>query len=176
MGSFKETLKKIGDDFPSSKFTLRIFLRQYLYSPSFRILLNYRLGKYFFERNSPVFRRLAKYFKAQMIVRRSCQFSYKCEIGKALKLPHPIGIVIGDGVIIKDNIEVYQQVTIGSHGKKGQPLAYPVVENNVKIFAGAKIIGGINIGENAIIGANALVNINVPANAKAVGVPCKIIV
>jgi len=110
-----------------------------------------------------------------MIVKRNCDISYNATIGKNLRLPHPIGIVIGDGVIIKDNVMVFQQVTFGSHGKKNQSLSYPIVENNVKIFAGAKIIGGITIGENAIIGANAVVNIDVPANTKAVGIPCRII-
>ena len=33
----------------------------------------------------------------------------------------------------------------------------------------------IEIGEHAIVGAQTLVNISVPANAKAVGVPCRIL-
>ena len=45
----------------------------------------------------------------------------------------------------------------------------------MKIFAGAKVIGGIEVGENASIGANAVVLKTVPANAVAVGVPAKIL-
>lgn len=59
-----------------------------------------------------------------------------------MKLPHPIGIVIGDGVIIKDNVMVFQQVTFGSHGRKEKEMRYPIIESGVKIYAGAKIIGG----------------------------------
>ena len=88
---------------------------------------------------------------------------------------HPIGIVIGDGVIIKDNVTIFQQVTLGSHGKKGESFSYPIVEEGAKIYAGAKIIGGVVIGKKAIVGANAVVNINVPDHALAVGIPCKII-
>ncbi|ERM80694.1 hypothetical protein P872_21560 [Rhodonellum psychrophilum GCM71 = DSM 17998] len=86
-----------------------------------------------------------------------------------------MGIVIGDKVIIKDNVMIFQQVTFGSHGKKGLIKNYPTIEDGVKIYAGAKIIGGITIGKNAIIGANAVVNIDVPADCVAVGIPCKII-
>jgi serine O-acetyltransferase len=64
--------------------------------------------------------------------------------------------------------------TLGSHGKPNEPLSYPVIENNVKIFAGAKVFGNIRIGENSIIGANAVVNKNVPPNSVAIGIPAKI--
>jgi len=89
-------------------------------------------------------------------------------------MPHPIGVIIGDGVVIKDNVMIFQQVTLGSHGKRTEEMRYPVIESGVKIYAGAKIIGGVTIGENAIIGANSVVNVDVPAGATAVGIPCKI--
>ena len=92
-----------------------------------------------------------------------------------MSLPHPIGIVVGDGVIIRDNVKIWHQVTLGSHGKKGEPLAYPIIEDGVKVFAGAKIIGGVIIGENAVIGANSVVNIDVPKSTTAIGIPCKLI-
>ena len=92
-----------------------------------------------------------------------------------MKLPHPIGIVIGDGVVVKDDVMIFQHVTLGSHGKNKKEMQYPTVESGVIIYPGVKIIGGVTIGENAIIGANSVVNIDVPANSTAVGVPCKIL-
>lgn len=175
MSSIKRLLNDIKNDFPDGNSNLRLFLVYYFNSPRFRVLLNHRIGKYFSKSKFFLLRQISNYFKSRLITKRNCDISYNAIIGKNLKLPHPIGIVIGDGVIIKDNVMVFQQVTFGSHGRKEKEMRYPIIESGVKIYAGAKIIGGIIIGENAIIGANAVVNIDVPANAMAVGIPCKII-
>lgn len=175
MTSLKQTIREIKNDFPEGKVSFRLFVINYLYKVRFRVLLNYRLGKYFSKSKNVFCRQISKYYKVRMTVKRNCDISYKAIIGKNLKMPHPIGIVIGDGVVIKDNIMIFQQVTIGSHGKRGEKKKYPVIESGAKIYAGAKIIGGISIGENAIIGANSVVNIDVPPNSIAVGVPCKIL-
>ena len=175
MALLRETIRDIKNDFPNGKVSLLLFIRYYWFSPGFRVLLNYRIGKYFSKSKNIFFRLLGKYYETRMIVKRNCDISYNASIGKNLKMPHPIGIVIGNGVVIKDNVKIFQQVTFGSHGKKGEEQKYPIIESGVRIYAGAKIIGGITIGENAIIGANSVVNIDVPANTAAVGIPCKII-
>ncbi|WP_196934303.1 serine O-acetyltransferase [Sphingobacterium hungaricum] len=113
-------------------------------------------------------------YKYRLITKRGCDISYDCSIGKGLRLPHPLGIVIGQGVVIEDDVMIFQQVTFGSHGKKGKDLEYPTVKRGVKIFAGAKIIGGVVIGEGSVIGANSLINIDVPSGSTAYGTPCKI--
>ena len=51
----------------------------------------------------------------------------------------------------------------------------PVIENNVHIGAGAKIIGRIRIGSNVTIGANAVVITDIPDNHIAVGVRARIL-
>lgn len=170
--TFKQTLQDIKGDLSTSSF--KIFLINYFYSPGFRVLLNHRIGKYLYQSKFIFFRQLAVHYKAKLITKRNCDISYNAVIGKNVKFPHPIGIVIGDYVIIGDNSKIWQQVTLGSHGRKGKKLEYPIIGKGVKIFAGAKIIGGISIGENSVIGANAVVNINVPCNSVAFGVPCKI--
>lgn len=175
MASFRETLNEIKNDFPKGDVNLRLFIAYYFYNPRFRLLLNYRLGKYFSKSQSILVRRIGSYYKYNMVVKRNCDFSYNANIGKNLRIPHPIGIVIGENVIIKDNVTVFQQVTFGSHGKQGEEMRYPIIESGATIYAGAKIIGGVTIGENAIIGANSVVNIDVPANTTAVGIPCKIL-
>lgn len=173
--TFRQTLAEIKGDLPASKNAYKKFITNYLYSPRFRLLLNHRLGKYFFSSKFFLFRQLGSYYKIRMVTKRNCDISYNAHIGKNVRMPHPLGIIIGDGVVINDNVMIFQQVTFGSHGKNDKNKNYPTVEKNVKIFAGAKIIGGITIGENAVIGANALINIDVPAGATAVGIPCKIL-
>lgn len=49
------------------------------------------------------------------------------------------------------------------------------IGNNVKVHAGAKVIGGITIGDNVVIGANAVVVKDVPSNCTVVGIPAYII-
>ncbi|MDR2010191.1 MAG: serine O-acetyltransferase [Bacteroidales bacterium] len=51
----------------------------------------------------------------------------------------------------------------------------PTIGNNVKIYAGAKLIGGIKVGDNVKIGANAVVVKDVPDNCTVVGVPAYIV-
>ena len=165
---------EISGDLPDDYFTIRQFLFNYFYKARFRVLLNYRIGRFCLKSGNSFFRRIALRYKYILLTKRGCDVSYKSIIGKGLKLPHPIGIIIGDGVVIKDDVTIYQQVTLGSHGKKGEDLAYPIIENNVKIYAGAKIIGGVTIGENSVVGANTLVNKDVPPNSVAYGIPCKI--
>ena len=53
--------------------------------------------------------------------------------------------------------------------------AAPIIGNNVRIGAGAKVLGSIRIGNGARIGANAVVLTDVPDGATAVGVPARII-
>lgn len=173
--TLKETMKAIKGDLPLQHVSLFSFFKNYLYNSGFRVLLNHRIGKYCFYSNFFLIRQLGHYYKLRLLTKRSCDISYKAQIGSNVKFPHPIGKVIGEGVSINNNVKIWQGVTIGSHGKKNKKLSYPSIMDGVKIYAGAKIIGGINLGENSVIGANALVNINVPKGKVAVGIPCKVI-
>ena len=65
----------------------------------------------------------------------------------------------------------YGAYNLAKQGKKH----FPIIGDNVIIYAGACIVGGIKIGNNAIIGANAVVTKDVPDNAIVVGNPAKII-
>jgi len=174
MSSLRETISEIINDIPSSNVTLKKIISNYLFNNSFRLLLNFRIGKYFYKKNNILGKFISNYFRVRQITKRNCYISFNSKIGKNVYFPHPIGIVIGDGVVIKDNTTIYQQVTLGSHGKIGTESKYPIIESGVKIFAGAKIIGNVTIGENSIIGANAVVLNNVPANSVAIGVPARV--
>lgn len=150
-------------------------IRLYFFSPSFRLLLNHRLGKFCYEHKFKVLRLLSNYYMYKQVTKRSCQISYKSLISPNVTFAHPIGIVIGQGVIIRENVRIWQHVTLGSHGKEGQKSGYPEISSGVKIYAGAKIFGSVVIGPNAVIGANAVVNIDVPTRGVAVGIPAKVI-
>jgi serine O-acetyltransferase len=170
--NFFEAIKS---EFPNGKIKFTLIIKYFLLNPKFCLMLNYHVGKRFSKSRFFVNRQIGRYLKTRMILKRGCDISYNAQIGNNLKLPHPLGIVIGEGVVVRDNVKIFQNVTLGSHGRSGVGQKYPIVEPGVRIYAGAIIIGGVTIGENAIIGANAVVNIDVPPNTIAVGIPCRIL-
>lgn len=81
-------------------------------------------------------------------------------IGKGLLIQHGFSTIV-TAKSIGENCIICQQVTIGytSDGK------CPIIGNNVKICAGAIVVGGIRIGDNSVIGAGAIVVDDVPENS-----------
>lgn len=82
-----------------------------------------------------------------------------------------LGIVIHRRAIIGNNVQIGAHVTIGG---RGNHTNVPVIEDNVLIGSGAKILGPVRIGGGAKIGANAVVLHDVPPGATAVGIPAKV--
>ena len=89
----------------------------------------------------------------------------KVKIGKNFHLLHRgFGTVIHPSTEIGDRVNIYHQVTIGradAHisGEKSK-MEKVVIEDDVIIFPGAKILGGAGIttiAKGTIIGANAVV-------------------
>lgn len=145
----------------------------FFFDASSRIFLNHKIGSYYANKSGFISTLIVNHLTYKMLTKRNCQISYHSVLGKNLQFPHPIGIVIGDGVIIGNNVKIWHQVTLGSNGKGGG-RSYPIIEDNVRIFAGAKILGNVTIGEGATIGANAVVLTDVPKGKVAVGIPAKI--
>lgn len=72
---------------------------------------------------------------------------------------------------IGSNFYCLQLVTLGNDGK----MQRPIIGDDVKIFTGATVFGGITIGNHVTIGAGAVVSKNVPANCTVVGNPAYIV-
>jgi serine O-acetyltransferase len=90
-------------------------------------------------------------------------------IGDSFFVDHGTGIVIGETAIIKNNVKIFQGVTLGGIQVKKNLEAtkrHPTIENNVTIYANATILGGdIVIGANSTIGANVWITQSVPENS-----------
>jgi serine O-acetyltransferase len=90
-------------------------------------------------------------------------------IGDSFHIDHGTGVVIGETAIIKNNVNIYQGVTLGGlYVAKSlkNTKRHPTIENNVTIYANATILGGNTIiGENSTIGGNAWLTKSVPPNS-----------
>ena len=93
------------------------------------------------------------------------------QIGNSFFIDHGTGIVIGETTIIKDNVTIFQGVTLGGiQVKKNMSSVkrHPTIESNVVIYANATILGGdVVIGEHSVIGANVCIMESTPINSVA---------
>ena len=96
------------------------------------------------------------------------------KIGEGFFIDHGMGVVIGETSEIKDNVALYQGVTLGGTSLQ-KKKRHPTLGNNVAVGAGAKLIGAITIGDNVKIGAGSVVITSVPSNATVVGVPGRVV-
>lgn len=88
----------------------------------------------------------------------------RASVGRRLRLPHPVGVVVHAQARIGDDCLIRQNVTIGqfNYGRRRQPPFAPRLGDGVWVGAGAVVVGGISIGNGARIGPNAVVMRDVP--------------
>ena len=85
-----------------------------------------------------------------------------------------------DLMCVEDDVTISYGVYFASHGRK-QKRAPIIIKSGAYIGMRATIISktksgnGVTIGNKAVVGACCLVNKDIPANATAVGIPCRII-
>lgn len=103
------------------------------------------------------------------------------KIGKNVRFHHwAIGSVIHNNVQLKDNVRIYQGVTLGRADifRNSEEYTGIIVEEGAIICAGAKVLckdGILRIGKNSILGANSVVLKSVGDNEVWAGNPAKFI-
>jgi serine O-acetyltransferase len=89
-------------------------------------------------------------------------------IGDSFFIDHATGVVIGETAVIKNNVTLYQGVTLGGikvDKKLANTKRHPTIEDNVIIYANATILGGdVIVGRNSTIGANVWITKSIPEN------------
>ena len=100
----------------------------------------------------------------------SIEIGNDIELGEGINFTHTLGTVIGGTSKVGARVKFMGNNTIGTAKDNG----YPVIEDDVVIGCGARILGPVRIGRGAFIGANAVVLTDVPAGAIASGIPAKI--
>lgn len=144
----------------------------YLCYPGFYAIAVYRLSRPLFLQGFPLIPRLMTEYAHRIT---GVDIHPGAAIGTPFFIDHATGIVIGETSIIKNNVRIYQGVTLGalhvSKSVKGKKR-HPTVEDNVTIYANATILGGATvIGANSTIGGNVWITESVPANSVAYHIP-----
>ncbi len=144
----------------------------YMAYPGFYAIAIYRLAHELYDMGLPLVPRLmTEYAHRQTGV----DINPGAQIGKSFFIDHATGVVIGETAIIKNNVKIYQGVTLGAlyvAKKLQRTKRHPTIENNVTIYANATILGGnTTIGENSIIGGNAWITESVPPNSTVFHTP-----
>lgn len=95
------------------------------------------------------------------------------EIDSGLVIYHGYSTIIHSTKIGK-NFSTYQNVTIG-RGKEINGRCTPIIGNNVVVYTGSVVVGGITIGDNVTIGAGSIVVKDIPSNCVVVGNPARVV-
>lgn len=133
-----------------------------IFQKEFRNLFYYRLGRW-----SIFLRYLPKLSTLYINVPNG-------KIGEGLVIQHGFSTIITAESIGK-NCWINQQVTIGYNDSKTYGYGKPVIGDNVRISAGAKVIGPIRIGDNSTVGCNAVISKSLPENTVIVPSTMRII-
>ena len=133
------------------------FIRALVYEKTFRNLFYYRVGSWHW------------LFSWLLPRERTLFLNSSMPLGARAKFTHCHTTFL-NASSIGDDFESLHLVTIGvSKGK------IPIIGNNVKVYCGAMILGGVTIGDNVNIGAGAVVTRDVPDNTTIIGNPARIV-
>ena len=124
----------------------------------FRNLFYYRLGEY------------VSFFIKWMLPPERTLNIWCPSIGEGCHFEHNYSTYLNAERIGRD-FYCLQLVTLGNDSKGRRPI----IGDNVKIFTGATVFGGITIGNDVVIGAGAVVRRDVPDHCTVVGNPAFIV-
>jgi serine acetyltransferase len=113
---------------------------------------------------------LTWFWRRLLITLHASDFQPHCRIGPGLRMPHPIGILVGHSVLGR-NVVLQHHITISAvttNWRTGKSPGWVQIGDDVTIFTGSVIAGKVAIGDGAVIGANSLIVRDVPAEHIAI--------
>ncbi len=141
----------------------------YLRSPGFKAIVHFRLAQWLMRCRIPV---LPSLLYVRCMSKTAGDISPWAQIGPGFHIPHPAGVVIGHGAKIGSNFFILSGAVIGQKNAD----EWPVIEDDVHVMAGAKVLGAVRLGSGCTVGANAVVLHDVAAGETVVGAPARPIV
>jgi serine O-acetyltransferase len=97
-------------------------------------------------------------------------------VGTGFMMAHPVGVTIGFGLTIEDNVTFAGGVTAAARhydARPGQEQAFATICDGAVIGANAVLVGGVRIGVNAMVGANSVVLADVADGTVVMGSPAR---
>lgn len=138
----------------------------YLSYPGFYAIAIYRLAHVLYKAGFPLVPRLMTETAHRLT---GVDIHPGAQIGASFFIDHATGVVIGETSVIKNNVKIYQGVTLGALyvDKELENIKrHPTIENDVTIYANATILGGKTvIGAKSIIGGNVWLTSSIPPNS-----------
>lgn len=163
--TLKETFRLISADLRerarigSERVGLITFLKLPLNPPALVVVV-YRFQHYLFTNG---WKRLAELLRRINLVVFSADISSQAVIGEHFILFHTNGIVISDRAQIGNNVYLVHHNTIAVGPRMDEkPDDQVVIEDNVILGCGARIVGAITVGHDSFIGAGAVVTESLP--------------
>lgn len=102
-------------------------------------------------------------------IMNSVDLFYAIELPQKFGAEHPLGSVMGRAKY-SEGFFFYQGCTVGGTVGKNAEIYYPVLGENVQMFANSSILGRCEVGDNVKIGAGALVkNEDIPSDSIVFG-------
>lgn len=93
------------------------------------------------------------------------------ELGQGVYFIHSLGTVVGGDSRVGARVRFFGNNTVGTARDNG----YPVIEDDVEVGCGARILGPIRIGARSFIGANSVVLSDIPPDSVVVGAPARVV-
>ena len=118
--------------------------------PSIRALTIYRIAHELFEAGVPLLPRVMTEYAHD---RTGIDIHPGARLGRRFFIDHGTGVVIGETAEVGDGVRIYQGVTLGAtsirngRGMRGVKR-HPTIEDDVTIYAGAKILGGETVSRS----------------------------
>lgn len=102
-------------------------------------------------------------------IMHSCDWFYAIDLPNIFFAEHPLGSVMGRAKY-GNNFFFYQGCTVGGNINRYGELTYPVLGNNVLMYANSSVLGNCNIGNHVIISAGSqIINQDIPSSSIAFG-------
>lgn len=163
--SFRADLLAVRDRDPACAYNATPLL----YLKGYQALQAYRVAHYYWRHER---QDLAIFMQSRISDVFAVDIHPAARVGKGIFIDHATSVVIGETAVVKDNVSMLHEVTLGGTGKTSGDR-HPKVHEGVLIAAGAKILGNVHIGEGAKVGAGAVVLDDVAPHTTVVGVPAK---
>lgn len=139
---------------------------------SFWLVVLYRVAHSLHKGRVPVLPQLCRCLG---LVLWSAEIWPEATIGPGFRIAHTPGVVIGSATIAGERLTLFHNVTLGGGTIQNADRSrnHPLLGDDVTIYSGAVIAGGIEIGDGATVGANSVVLTHVAAGVTVAGSPAR---